>query len=196
MKIVGLTGGIGSGKSTIAKWFLEKGIPVYNSDFEAKRLMNESQEIRKKLVEKFGEETYDSSGLNRAHLSSLVFKNPEALKNLNQIVHPVVFEDFRSWVKNQKSKFVVKEAAILFESGSYKDCDLILSVIADEKIRIERVMKRDEISEEQVLERIKNQWPDEKKVELSDLVLYNNEGLEELKNQFDGVYQQLLEKMN
>src|SRR5690606_11668817 len=196
MKIIGLTGGIGSGKSTVAKWFEEKEIPVYNSDLEAKRLMNENPGIRNRLIEKFGTETYGSSGLNRAYLARLVFQNPAELKALNEIVHPFVFEDFRVWVKKQNAEFVVKEAAILFESGSYKDCDGVLSVIADEKIRIERVMQRDQISKAQVLERIKNQWADARKVELSDWVLYNNSGLDELRKEFETVYRQILMKLS
>jgi len=196
MKIIGLTGGIGSGKSTVAKWFEEKEIPVYNSDLEARRLMNESAEIRRRLIERFGEETYQPSGLNRARLAALAFKNPAELKDLNEIVHPVVFNDFRIWIKKQNTKFVVKEAAILFESGSYQDCDGVISVIADEKTRIERVMQRDRISKEQVLERIKNQWADARKVELSDWVLYNNSGLDELRKQFETVYRQILIKLS
>ena len=196
MKIIGLTGGIGSGKSTVAKWFEEKEIPVYNSDLEARRLMNESAEIRRRLIERFGEETYQPSGLNRARLAALAFKNPAELKDLNEIVHPVVFNDFRIWIKKQNTKFVVKEAAILFESGSYQDCDGVISVIADEKTRIESVMQRDRISKEQVLERIKNQWADARKVELSDWVLYNNSGLDELRKQFETVYRQILIKLS
>ena len=196
MKIIGLTGGIGSGKSTVAKWFEEKEIPVYNSDLEAKRLMNENPGIRNRLIEKFGTGTYGSSCLNRAYLARLVFQNPAKLKALNEIVHPVVFEDFRVWVKSQNAEFVVKEAAILFESGSYKDCDWVLSVIADEKIRIERVMQRDQISKAQVLERIKNQWADARKMELSDWVLYNNSGLDELRKEFETVYRQILMKLS
>src|SRR5690606_26389937 len=196
MKIIGLTGGIGSGKSTVAKWFEEKKIPVYNSDLEARRLMNESAEIRRRLIERFGEEIYQPSGLNRARLARLVFQNPAELKALNEIVHPIVFDDFRIWIKKQNAKFVVKEAAILFESGSYQDCDGVISVVADEKTRIERVMQRDQISKEQVLERIKNQWTDAQKVELSDWVLYNNSGFDELKKQFETVYRQILIKLS
>lgn len=194
MKIVGLTGGIGSGKTTIAKWFSEVGIPVYNSDNEAKRLMNESDEIREELIQLFGKDAYLNNELNRKFISSKVFENKDLLEQLNQIVHPTVFKDFKIWIQNQNAPFVVKEAAILFESGSYHDCDYIVSVIADEEIRIQRVMNRDGISREQVLSRIKNQWTDELRIVNSDFIIRNNEGLNKLKEEFQEVYNKLLKK--
>lgn len=196
MKIVGLTGGIGSGKTTIAKWFSEQGIPVYNSDNEAKRLMNESSEIREELIQLFGEDAYLNNELNRKFISSKVFENKDLLEQLNQIVHPAVFKDFKTWIQNQNAPFIVKEAAILFESGSYHDCDYIVSVIADEEIRIQRVMERDGISNEQVLSRIKNQWTDELRIVNSDFIIRNNQGLNELKEEFQEVYNKLLKKTN
>lgn len=195
MKIVGLTGGIGSGKTTIAKWFQEKSIPVYNSDNEAKRLMNESAEIKRKLVELFGEDAYVNNELNRKFISSKVFENKDLLEQLNQIVHPEVFKDFKIWIQNQTAPFVVKEAAILFESGSYHNCDYIVSVVADEEIRIQRVMERDGISSEQVLSRIKNQWTDELRIVNSDFIIRNNEGLDELEEEFETIYNKLLKKV-
>lgn len=194
MKIVGLTGGIGSGKSTIAKWFSEAGIPVYNSDDEAKRLMNGSPEIREQLIKFFGEDAYLNEELNRKFISSKVFENKDLLEKLNQIVHPEVFKDFKNWIQKQNSVFVVKEAAILFESGSYHDCDYIISVIANQETRILRVMERDGISREQVLSRIENQWTDELRVVNSDFIIRNNDGLEELKTEFQEVYKKLLKK--
>lgn len=194
MKIVGLTGGIGSGKSTIAKWFLEAGIPVYNSDEEAKRLMNESPEIRSQLIQVFGEAAYLNDELNRKFISSQVFENKDLLGKLNQIVHPEVFQDFKNWIQIQNAPFVVKEAAILFESGSYNDCDYIISVIANEETRIQRVMERDGVSYDQVLSRIKNQWTDELRIVNSDFIIKNNDGLDELKEEFDEVYNKLLKK--
>lgn len=194
MKIVGLTGGIGSGKTTIAKWFSEVGIPVYNSDNEAKRLMNESVEIREELIQLFGKDAYLNKELNRKFISSKVFENKDLLEQLNQIVHPTVFKDFKIWIQNQNAPFVVKEAAILFESGSYHDCDYIVSVIADEEIRIQRVMNRDGISREQVLSRIKNQWTDELRIVNSDFIIRNNEDLNKLKEEFQEVYNKLLKK--
>lgn len=194
MKIIGLTGGIGSGKSTIAKWFLEKGIPVYDSDFEAKKLMNENPEIRKQLIELFGEKVYLNNELNRKFIASRVFENKDLLEQLNQIVHPAVFKDFRNWVQNQNAPFVIKEAAVLFESGGYKDCDLIVLVVANEEVRIQRVMQRDQISRENVLNRIQNQWTDELRRVNSDFIISNNSDINELKIEFEKVYSQLLNK--
>jgi len=195
MKIVGLTGGIGSGKSTVAKFFLDQGVPVYDSDSEARRMMNENREIKQKLVSLFGEDAYFENKLNRPYIASQVFKNKELLNQLNRIVHPAVFEDFRNWVKKQDSVFVVKEAAILFESGSYKDCDFVVSVIADEDLRIRRVSKRDNISAEKVRDRIQNQWTDEMRVAKSDFVIHNNSDLENLYEEFKKVYNELLKRI-
>ena len=194
MKIIGLTGGIGSGKSTIAKWFLELGIPVYDSDLEAKKLVDENKKIISKLIKLFGEEVYQNGVYNRKLVSSKVFEDKELLGKLNQIIHPEVFRHFRNWVKNQKTDFVVKEAAILFESGSYKDCDLVVSVVADEEIRINRVLKRDETTEAQIRQRMRNQWTDEQRIEKSDFIISNNSNLEELKKEFDQLYKELLKQ--
>ena len=194
MKIVGLTGGIGSGKTTIGKWFLEEGIPVYNSDSEAKKLINEDLQIVKSLTGLFGEETYQNGIYNSKYVASKVFNDKELLENLNQIVHPAVFRHFDNWVKNQTTSFVVKEAAFLFESGSYKDCDAIISVVADEEIRIQRVAGRDGSNPEQVRKRMDNQWKDEQRISLSDYVIYNNSDLNDLKKEFDQVYKKLLKQ--
>ena len=194
MKIIGLTGGIGSGKSTIAKCFLELGIPVYDSDLEAKKLVDENKKIISELIKLFGEEVYQNGVYNRKLVSSKVFEDKELLGKLNQIIHPEVFRHFRNWVKNQKTDFVVKEAAILFESGSYKDCDLVVSVVADEEIRINRVLKRDETTEAQIRHRMRNQWTDEQRIEKSDFIISNNSNLEELKKEFDQLYKELLKQ--
>lgn len=191
MKIVGLTGGIGSGKSTFAKWFLEKNIPVYDSDKEAKDLINQNEEIKSKLKQSFGEKTYENGEYNRKHVAELVFKNPEKLKKLNKIVHPAVFEHFQNWLKNQTVDFVVKEAAILFESGSFKDCDSIISIISSVPIRVERIKKRDNSSEKQIKERMENQWTDEQRIQHSDFVVENNSDLEHLKSEFEKVWKEL-----
>lgn len=196
MKIIGLTGGIGSGKSTIAKWFSEKQIPVYDSDREAKKLMNEHPEVIQKLIDLLGEETYKNGVYNSRFVASKVFQDKELLKKLNQIVHPAVFQHFQNWVENQQSEFVVKEAAILFESGSYKDCDAIISVIANEEVRINRVKKRDGLDSEQIRQRMKNQWTDEQRIELSDFVISNNEGLDQLQSKFEEVYKELLKRFH
>jgi dephospho-CoA kinase len=195
MKIIGLTGGIGSGKSTIGKWFLEKGIPVYDSDKEAKDLMNNSQTLKEQITELLGPEAYIINIYNRPYVAQLVFQNKDLLSQLNAIVHPAVFEHFHNWIKQQNSPFIVKEAAILFESGSYKDCDYILSVVADESIRLKRVMARDEVTEQQVKDRIANQWTDEQRIEHSNFVIENNKNLEVLREEFEDVYKKLLKEV-
>lgn len=196
MKIIGLTGGIGSGKTTISNWFLEKGIPVYNSDIEAKKLMNSNLEVIEKLIDLFGEEVYTNGKLNRSLIASQVFQHKNLLEKLNKIVHPAVFKDFQKWIKSQEAEMLVKEAAILFESGSYRDCDFIISVVADENIRIKRVMNRDGVTEAQVRSRMDNQWTDKQRIEHSDYIVNNNKGLEELKYQFDEVYKKLLKQVS
>lgn len=194
MIIIGLSGGIGSGKSTIAKWFSQKGIAVYNSDDEAKKLIDTNPELIEKLSLIFGEETYKDGIYNRVFVASKVFENKELLQKLNAAVHPVVFEHFDQWIKNQKSDFVIKEAAILFESGSYKNCDSVISVIADEEKRIQRVIKRDGLTESQIRSRIKNQWTDSKRIEKSDFVIENNSDLKSLKKSFNKLYKEILTK--
>lgn len=196
MITIGLTGGIGSGKTTIAQWFQEKGIPVYNSDFEAKKLMNENEDLIQQLIELFGDETYKNGEYNRSYVASKVFNDKELLNQLNAIVHPAVFKHFDEWLDNQNSSFVVKEAAILFESGSYKDCDYIISVIADEEIRIKRVAKRDQLNEDQIRNRMKNQWTDEQRIEKSDFIIENNKDLKALKLEFEKVYDEILDRIH
>lgn len=196
MITIGLTGGIGSGKTTIAQWFQEKGIPVYNSDFEAKKLMNENEDLIQQLIELFGDETYKNGEYNRSYVASKVFNDKELLNQLNAIVHPAVFKHFDEWMDNQNSSFVVKEAAILFESGSYKDCDYIISVIADEEKRIDRVAKRDQLNEDQIRSRMKNQWTDEQRIEKSDFIIENNKDLNALKLEFEKVYDEILDRIH
>lgn len=195
MKIVGLTGGIGSGKSTVAKFFEQNQIPVYNSDWEAKKLMNEDEIVKNQIIELFGENAYQNNQLNRKFIADQVFVNKELLAQLNQIVHPAVQQHFLNWVNSQNSDFVVKEAAILFESGAYKSCDFVVTVAADEEIRIQRVIQRDEISPDEVKNRIQNQWSDAQRMEHSDFVIYNNAGLDELYDSFQQTYQQILAKI-
>lgn len=172
-KIVGLTGGIGSGKSTIASYFESKGIPVYIADTEAKKIMD-SQSVIGKIIDVFGTEVIENNKISRAKLASVVFNNPKELKKLNAIIHPEVKLHFKDWVKkHQAASFVLKETAILFESGSYKDCDKIILVTAPEELRIERVISRDGVSREEVEARMNNQWTDDQKMPLSDFVITN-----------------------
>ena len=185
-KIIGLTGGIGSGKTTVANYFKAKGIPVYISDAEAKKVM-EFPEIIAKIENTFGSDLILNNQLNREKLASIVFSSPEKLKQLNTIVHPAVKIHFDNWIKNnQDSEFIVKEAAILFESGSYKDCDKIITVTAPIEMRIERILTRDNTTREKVLQRINNQISDEERVAKSDYVI-TNEKREEIKEQVDKI---------
>ena len=176
---VGITGGIGSGKTTIAKVFERLGYEVYYADDRAKALYHESKELKADIIRVFGPETYTETGkLNRTYLASKVFPNPELLQELNSIVHPAVRSDFVSWreqaSKNSSKLFVLKEAAILFETGTYKDNALNLLVYAPQNLRIERVAKRDGASETAIVQRMNRQMTDHKKSALADFVLYND----------------------
>ncbi|WP_103071452.1 dephospho-CoA kinase [Aquimarina sediminis] len=173
MKVVGLTGGIGSGKSTVAKIFEQLGVAVYIADDEAKRLMNEDESIRKQIITLLGPKAYKEGKLNRAHIASIVFNDKIKLEQLNAIVHPAVATNFNLWKKEQKGDYVVKEAAILFENDGYKQCDYTILVSAPLEIRIQRVLKRDNTTREDILSRISNQWEDAQKILLADFVIYN-----------------------
>lgn len=181
-KIIGLTGGIGSGKTTIANLFAAAGIPVYIADDEAKKIMQKPETIAL-IAAVFGSEILIDGLIQKKKLAELVFKNPEKLKQLNKIIHPLVKKDFDNWMLKNSTKFIIKETAILFESGSYKYCDKIITVTAAEETRINRVLLRDNCTREQVLERIKNQLPEDFKISKSDFVIVN-ENLEEAKLQF------------
>ncbi|SFD81166.1 dephospho-CoA kinase [Flavobacterium phragmitis] len=173
-KVIGLTGGIGSGKTTVANYFEEMGVPVYIADDGAKRVM-QSKEIIEEVKTAFGQSIFDGDVLNRAKLAQIVFNDKEELAKLNNIVHPAVKRDFESWMLKYKNyDYVIYEAAILFESGRYKDCDVIITVTAPEEVRIERVIKRDQTTREQVLSRMKMQWNDEKRISKSNFVINNN----------------------
>ena len=174
-KIIGLTGGIGSGKTTVAQFFSEFGIPVYIADDEARKI-TESPEILTKIKDIFGKDVFDSGRLSREKLAEIVFNAPEKLKQLNAIVHPAVKKHFDRWVKSHSlNVFVIKETAILFESGSYLDCDIIITVVAPIALRIDRVLKRDKTTRENVINRINNQWTDEKRISKSDYVIDNSD---------------------
>jgi dephospho-CoA kinase len=182
-KIIGLTGGIGSGKTTIAKLFEAEGIPVYIADLEAKKIMQLPQTIQL-IKQTFGNNIIHNDVIDTKVLSAIVFNDAQKLNILNGIVHPLVKEHFEHWVISKRDyPFVIKESAILFESGSNKYCDQVIAVVALEETRIKRVMARDNCTREQVLERIKNQWSDQKRIDNSDFVI-QNENIEEAKKQF------------
>lgn len=172
-KIIGLTGGIGSGKTTIANYLVSLGFPVYIADDAGRKVMQETCVIDA-IKEKFGAEIFENNVLNRAKLAKIVFDDPEQLKILNAIVHPAVKNDFNNWLaQHLESSLVFYESAILFESGSYKNFDTIITVVAPLEMRIARVLERDNATREQVLNRIKAQWTDEQRISKSDFVIEN-----------------------
>ncbi len=173
-KIIGLTGGIGSGKTTIANYFKEMGVPVYIADDEARKLM-QSKFIIEEIKKIFGDSLFEDDILNRAKLAEIVFNDSRKLDQLNAIVHPAVKKDFVAWLEAKKNyAYVIYEAAILFESGRYKDCDVVITVTAPEEKRIERVIKRDKTNKEQVLDRMRMQWKDEERISKSDFIILND----------------------
>ena len=173
MKIVGLTGGIGSGKSVILEVFSSYGVPCYKSDNIAKELMQKSPELIRQIKVLFGEDIYQDKKLNRSKLADIVFDDKKKLKSLNALVHPLVNKDFQFFLNQQNTAYVIKEAAILFETGVAKDCDETILVTAPEKLRIQRVMKRDKINAEHIKSRMSHQWSDEKKIPLANYVINN-----------------------
>ncbi len=175
MLTVGLTGGIGSGKTTVARIFEVIGIPVYYADLEAKRIMNEDKHLRSQLTELFGKEVYVNGSLNRSHLAAFVFKDKDSLRQLNALVHPVTIADSERWMKAQSSPYALKEAAIIFESGSDSKLDYVIGVSSPIELRIKRVMERDSISAAQVERRMQNQMQEDDKMNLCDFVIFNNE---------------------
>lgn len=172
---IGITGGIGSGKSTVAGIFSVLGIPVYDSDSASKRLMEEDVTLKKKIIQSFGEESYSNGNLNRKYLSELVFKDQKKIELLNSIVHPATIKDADDWMKKQTAPYTIKEAALIFESGSNKMLDVVIGVSSPLPLRIERTIKRGNITEAQVKARIKLQLDEEEKMRLCDHVIFNDE---------------------
>lgn len=173
---VGITGGIGSGKSTVCHIFSVLGIPVFEADKVAKELQTKDPDIRAQLIDLFGPSVYlPDLSIDRKHLASIVFSNPSLLSQLNAIIHPAVRKAFYEWCQLQQSPYGLLEAAILFESGFHRMMDKVIVVSTDQNQRIQRVMKRDGTTEEQVLQRIGNQWTDEQRNNLADFVIHNND---------------------
>jgi len=179
---VGLTGGIGSGKTTVSNFLLDYGIPVYNSDSQGKTLMNTNLELKNNIVSIFGESVYDNGILNTNLLSSIVFSDSKKIDQLNNLVHPKVAEDFKQWIgKNNNQPILVKEAAILIESGAYLTMDKIILIVSQKSTRINRVSKRDNSDLESIEKRINLQLIDDDKIKYADYIIENNSSLEHLK---------------
>ncbi|WP_366183337.1 dephospho-CoA kinase [Flavobacterium ovatum] len=177
-KTIGLTGGIGSGKTTIANYFQSKGVPVYIADNEARKLM-QSEVILEAIKNSFGESIFENGVLVRQKLAGIVFNDAEQLKRLNSIIHPAVKEHFEEWLAQKKDiPFIIYEAAILFENGNYKNFDTIITVTAPLETRIQRVISRDQTNKEQVMKRVAAQWTDEERISKSDYVIENTDFVE------------------
>lgn len=173
-KTIGITGGIGSGKSLVAKVLQLMGYPVYSSDQRAKEIMQEDQELIVGLKELFGEEAYLDVNLNRPYIAAQIFKDSSKRTAMNNLVHPAVRKDFQNWVNRQKSDLLFQESALLFETGNYRSFDAVILVSAPEKIRMERVKERDRLTDEQVQSRFNAQMPEEEKMKLTDLLIQND----------------------
>lgn len=191
MKIIGLTGGIGSGKTTVAGFFAALGVPVYIADIEARKLTQNSKVIRKKLITLLGSEAYNEEGLNRGFVANLIFNDTALLEQVNRIIHPRVARHFKRWMVKQEAPYCIKEAAILFENGSYKNCDATILVTAPIAQRVERVLKRDHSTTAAIEDRMSNQWQDEKKLILADFHIVNID-LEMTKSRVEELHHLLL----
>ncbi|QES90037.1 dephospho-CoA kinase [Rhizosphaericola mali] len=172
---IGLTGGIGSGKSTVAKIFQTLGIPVFDADTVAKSIMNENAELKLKIQQQFGDATYKDDVLDRAYLANIVFKDPYQLAILNSLVHPATIQAAEDWFQKQSVPYVIKEAALLFESGTAGNLDEVIGVYAPLTVRLARVKKRDNADIEAIKNRMKNQIEEEMKMKLCDRIIYNND---------------------
>ena len=196
---IGITGGIGSGKTTVCKLFETLGIPVYYADERAKYLMQHEHFLIDQLKKNFGDEVYENGRLNRALLAEKVFNNKPKLELLNSIVHPAVYRDTERWVEEQKIKkppYLIKEAALLIETCSYKSLDKLIMVTAPLEQRINRVSARDKISVEDVMARVRNQLPEDEKIKLADFIITNDGDIANLEKQVAEVHQQILNSLN
>ena len=194
MKVVGLTGGIGSGKTTVSNMFKDLGVPVYIADVEAKNLMNTSKVIKRKLIELFGPKAYNDDNLNRDYIASKIFNDDALLEKMNDIIHPRVAEHFKRWLQKQTSTYVIKEAAIIFEHNTQSQYDAIITVIADKEERINRILKRENTSKDKILSIMKHQLSDEEKVKMSDFVIVNDH-LEHTRAQVIKTHNSILENL-
>lgn len=193
--IVGLTGGIGSGKSTAARVFEQLHVPVYYADDRSKMLLDTNRRLQQKLQELLGEEVVKKGRIDRPLMAARIFGDEKLLNEANALIHPAVAEDFANWYFSQKSVYVIREAAILYESGSYRDCQYVVVVHAPESLRIERVVQRSQISSEEVRQRMKNQWPQEEKMNLADYTI-NNDGKHSVIKQIIAIHEDIIRRAN
>ena len=189
---IGLTGGIGTGKTTVAHLFSGLGIPIYDSDARAKELMADNAKLKNKIVQSFGNESFIGGQLNRKHLSKQVFNSKDLLNKLNAIVHPFVLEDFNLWVSNQNTKYIIKESAILIESGAHQNMDKIILVTCPLSLRLSRVVSRDGIAESEIIKRIDNQINEDEKKKYSDYTIENNQNLSTLKEKVYSLHKEII----
>jgi dephospho-CoA kinase len=188
---IGITGGIGSGKTTVSSIFEVLGIPVYYADVEAKKIINEDDSIITSIKKIFGEESYINHQLNSKHIASIVFTDPNKLNSLNQLVHPATISHANDWMYKQTSPYCIKEAALIFESDSQKNLDYVIGVWAQEDIRIKRIIQRDRLTKDEVLKRINNQMNEELKMKNCDFIILNND-VEMLTTQVIELHEKLL----
>lgn len=191
MIVVGLTGGIGSGKTTVAEFFRKLGVPVYIADMAGRKLLQTSPEIKRQVIQLFGSDSYKGNEPDRKFIAAHVFNDPERLKTLNSIIHPAVESDFKKWKSEQDAPYVIYEAAILFEAGGYKKCDLSILVTAPKEERIRRIKERDHSTEKEIIARMENQWSDEEKSKLANYII-NNRNLSETKERVKALHHIIL----
>jgi dephospho-CoA kinase len=194
MKVIGLTGGIGSGKTTVSNMFKDLGIPVYIADVEAKKLMNTSKDVKQKIISLFSPKAYKNNELNRSYIATKIFNDASYLKKMNAIIHPKVAIHFKKWMQKQTSLYVIKEAAIIFEHNMQTQYDAIITVIAEEETRIDRILKRDKTTKDKVLAIMKHQLNDVEKAKMSDFVIVNDK-LEQTKEQVLNVHNSILKNV-
>jgi dephospho-CoA kinase len=192
---IGLTGGMGTGKTTVAQIFETLAIPIYYADQAAKDLMNSSPVLKEQIIDSFGPETYKDGKLDRVYLANIVFNDMEKLNLLNSIVHPATLNDATLWMQNQKTPYAVKEAALIFETNMEDYFDFIIGVAAPESLRLERIMKRDQISEDHIYQRISRQMDESEKIDRCDFVIVND-GVRALIPQVLNIHSTLLSKIS
>ena len=192
---IGLTGGIGSGKTTVAHIFEVLGIPVYYADDAAKKMMNEDENLHNQIIEHFGEKSYVDGKLNRPFLSEVVFSDPDKTKLINSIIHPATITNAENWMQMQKAPYAIKEAALIFEANAEKNLDLVIGVSSTYEIRLQRVIIRDGIDEEAIKKRMEKQMDEKKKMDRCDFVIFNNES-SLLIPQVITIHEKLLQNIN